>query len=461
MSMQTNDSPDDGAGAGALPGRAADAWSTARRCRCSPACSRSSATATSRASAKRCTAHATHCRPTARTTSRRWRTRRSPTPRRCKRRRFMACTTSIGPGATNMVTAAALAHVNRLPVLLLPGDIFASRRPDPVLQQVEDFGDPTVTANDCFRPVSRYWDRIMRPEQLLRSLPQAMSRADRSRRLRAGHARAAAGRAGGGLGLSARVLRAAHCTFRRSPAPTARQLAAAADLLARAKRPLIIAGGGVHYARRLRRAGAVRDAPRHSGRRDAGRQGRAALGSSAATSARSASPARPPRTRSPPRPTSIIAVGTRLQDFTTGSHTLFQNPQRASSRSTSAGSTPSRAARSPCRAMPRAALAELDALLGEPRGRALDSRSASSRSRAAWHDAVDAATAGRRRQAADGRAGAGRRQPRDRPRTARSSAPPAVCPASCTSCGARRTAAAITSSTATRAWATRSPAASA
>ena len=92
-----------------------------------------------------------------------------------KRRRFMACTTSIGPGATNMVTAAALAHVNRLPVLLLPGDVFASRRPDPVLQQVEDFGDPTVTANDCFRPVSRYWDRITRPEQLLRSLPQAMS----------------------------------------------------------------------------------------------------------------------------------------------------------------------------------------------------------------------------------------------------------------------------------------------
>ena len=73
-----------------------------------------------------------------------------------KRRQFMACTTSIGPGATNMVTAAALAHVNRLPVLLLPGDVFASRRPDPVLQQVEDFSDPTVTANDCFRPVSRY-----------------------------------------------------------------------------------------------------------------------------------------------------------------------------------------------------------------------------------------------------------------------------------------------------------------
>ena len=86
------------------------------------------------------------------------------------RKRVMAVTSSIGPGATNMVTAAALAHVNRLPVLLLPGDVFASRRPDPVLQQIEDFGDPTVTANDAFRPVSRYWDRITRPEQLLDSL---------------------------------------------------------------------------------------------------------------------------------------------------------------------------------------------------------------------------------------------------------------------------------------------------
>src|SRR5580658_3280157 len=92
-----------------------------------------------------------------------------------RRRRAMACTTSIGPGATNLVTAAALAHVNRLPVLLLPGDVFASRRPDPVLQQIEDPGDGTVTANDCFKPVSRYFDRISRPEQILQALPMAMS----------------------------------------------------------------------------------------------------------------------------------------------------------------------------------------------------------------------------------------------------------------------------------------------
>src|ERR1700688_3416656 len=90
------------------------------------------------------------------------------------RRRMMACTTSIGPGATNLITAAALAHVNRLPVLFLPGDIFVSRDPDPVLQQLEDFSDGTISANDCFRPVSRYFDRILQPSQLITSLPRAV-----------------------------------------------------------------------------------------------------------------------------------------------------------------------------------------------------------------------------------------------------------------------------------------------
>ena len=90
------------------------------------------------------------------------------------RQRMMACTSSIGPGATNMITSAALAHVNRLPVLLLPGDYFASRTPDPVLQQLEDFSDPTISVNDCFKPVSRYFDRIMRPEQIINSLPVAI-----------------------------------------------------------------------------------------------------------------------------------------------------------------------------------------------------------------------------------------------------------------------------------------------
>src|SRR5690606_29693003 len=86
----------------------------------------------------------------------------------------LACTSSIGPGATNMVTGAATATINRLPVLLLPGDYFANRRPAPVLQQLEYPGGPDISVNDCFRPVSRFWDRLTRPEQILTSLPEAM-----------------------------------------------------------------------------------------------------------------------------------------------------------------------------------------------------------------------------------------------------------------------------------------------
>ena len=91
-----------------------------------------------------------------------------------RRRQIMVATSSIGPGALNMVTAAGVAHANRLPLLLLAGDTFASRIPDPVLQQVEHFHDPTITVNDAFKPVVRYWDRIVRPEQLLHSLPHAV-----------------------------------------------------------------------------------------------------------------------------------------------------------------------------------------------------------------------------------------------------------------------------------------------
>ena len=91
-----------------------------------------------------------------------------------RRDRAMMVTSSIGPGATNMVTACALAYVNRLPVLFVPGDVFAHRGPDPVLQQPENFADGTVTSTDTFRPVSRYFDRITRPEQLLTALPRAL-----------------------------------------------------------------------------------------------------------------------------------------------------------------------------------------------------------------------------------------------------------------------------------------------
>ncbi|GFE85938.1 3D-(3,5/4)-trihydroxycyclohexane-1,2-dione acylhydrolase (decyclizing) [Steroidobacter agaridevorans] len=243
-----------------------------------------------------------------------------------RRRRFMACTTSIGPGATNMVTAAALAHVNRLPVLLLPGDVFASRRPDPVLQQVEDFGDPTVTANDCFRPVSRYWDRISRPEQLMRSLPQAL-----------GVLTDPAECGPVTLALPQDVQAEAweypisffqpriHELTRLGP--DTRQLTAAAEAIRRAKQPLIIAGGGVHYAQACETL--ARFAERFSIPVAETQAGKGALrwnhpqnvgsigvtGSSAANElARDADV--------------IIAIGTRLQDFTTASSSLFRNPRR-------------------------------------------------------------------------------------------------------------------------------------
>src|SRR5215471_18777854 len=163
-----------------------------------------------------------------------------------RRRRVMACTTSIGPGATNMVTAAALAHANRLPVLLLPGDVFAGRGPDPVLQQIEAFGDPTLSVNDCFRPVSRWWDRITRAEQILESLPQAM---------RVLTDPATCGPVTVALPQDVQteaydypeVFFAPRCWRFRRPPPDPAQLAEAAEALSRAHAPLIIAGGGVHY----------------------------------------------------------------------------------------------------------------------------------------------------------------------------------------------------------------------
>src|SRR6185503_10369968 len=160
------------------------------------------------------------------------------------RRRMMACTSSIGPGATNMVTAAAVAHVNRLPVLFLPGDVFANRRPDPVLQQLEAFSDPGASVNDCFRPVSRYFDRIARPEQILTSAPAA---------LRVLLDPAECGPVT--LALPQDVQTEAHDYpaefFRRRqhrirrPSPDAAELEAALKVLKAAKRPMIVAGGGV------------------------------------------------------------------------------------------------------------------------------------------------------------------------------------------------------------------------
>src|ERR671932_994144 len=164
-----------------------------------------------------------------------------------KRRQIMVATSSIGPGATNMVTAAGVAHTNRLPVLLLPGDTFTGRGPDPVLQQVEHFGDPTTTVNDAFRAVSRYFDRITRPEQLLSTLPQV--------------ARVLTDPADCGPVVLAlpQDVQAEEYEFPAAmfaerthrvprPRPDLAALAEAAQLLRAARRPLLVAGGGARYS---------------------------------------------------------------------------------------------------------------------------------------------------------------------------------------------------------------------
>ncbi|SDQ85873.1 3D-(3,5/4)-trihydroxycyclohexane-1,2-dione acylhydrolase (decyclizing) [Pseudovibrio sp. Tun.PSC04-5.I4] len=242
------------------------------------------------------------------------------------RRRAMAVTTSIGPGATNMVTAAALAHVNRLPVLMLPGDVFANRAPDPVLQQVEDFQDGTVSASDCFRPVSRYFDRIQRPEQLLTALPRAM--AVLTDPVECGPVT---------LSMCQDVQAQAYdwplsffeertLSFRR-PAPDADELANAVAALRTAKNPMIIAGGGVHYSlateelKRFAETHTVPVAETQAGKSALPWDHALNLGSVGVTGSSAANAVAEEADL-------ILAVGTRLQDFTTGSWSLFKNPDR-------------------------------------------------------------------------------------------------------------------------------------
>lgn len=242
------------------------------------------------------------------------------------RKRLMAATSSIGPGATNMVTAAALAHVNRLPILLLPGDTFATREPDPVLQQVEHFGDPTISVNDCFRPVSRYFDRISRPEQLLTSLPQAIATL-----LDPEHCGPAT------LALPQDVQTFAYDypesffftrvhRIRRSP-PDFEELRQVAAALKQAKRPLIIAGGGVYYADACEALAAfaqVRGIPvaeTQAGKGALPDQHSCAVGAIGVTGSAAAN-------HLAEQADVILAVGTRLQDFTTGSRALFEGSDK-------------------------------------------------------------------------------------------------------------------------------------
>ena len=243
-----------------------------------------------------------------------------------KRRQIMVATSSVGPGATNMVTAAAVAHANRLPVLLLCGDTFTNRLPDPVLQQVEHFGAPSTTVNDSFRAVSRFWDRITHPAQIIAALPQAVATmldpADCGPAF---------------IGLPQDIQEIAYDypaeffeekTWQIArPRASADQIEAAVKLLKTAKKPLILSGGGVRYsgAEQMLADFAVRFgipiAETIAGKGGVVHNHSAYVGpmgiegtDAAKTLAEGADV--------------ILAIGTRLQDFTTGSWTTFARDAR-------------------------------------------------------------------------------------------------------------------------------------
>jgi 3D-(3,5/4)-trihydroxycyclohexane-1,2-dione acylhydrolase (decyclizing) len=240
------------------------------------------------------------------------------------RRSTLACTTSIGPGATNMITGAAGATINRLPVLLLPSDTYATRRQGPVLQQLEHPLSADVSVNDCFRPVSRFFDRITRPEQLLTALPEAM-------RVLTSPTEAGAVVIALPQDLQAHAYPFPACFFEERawrierPEPSPARIGEAIDLLKRASRPVIIAGGGVQYseaqaaltefasrfgipvAETFGGKGAITDDEWYC------LGGGGVDGNTAANTILANADL-------------VIAAGTRLTDFTTASRSLFQNP---------------------------------------------------------------------------------------------------------------------------------------
>ena len=255
-----------------------------------------------------------------------------------RRRRAHAVTSSIGPGSTNMVTAAALAHVNRLPVLFICGDVFANRRPDPVLQQIEDFDDGTVSANDCFKPVTRYFDRISRPEHILTALPRAM--------------RTLTDPADCGpvclafcQDVQAEAFDYPESFFEpqvwriRRPEPDPVEVAEVVAAIRAAKAPVIVAGGGVLYSGAedlLADFAARRNIPiveTQAGKGATGWEHPMNFGSPGVTGSACGNEACAAADL-------VIGVGTRFQDFTTGSLDGLRQPRRASSsRSTCTATT--------------------------------------------------------------------------------------------------------------------------
>ncbi len=243
-----------------------------------------------------------------------------------KRRQIMAVTSSIGPGATNMVTAAAVAHADRLPVLLLAGDTFTDRLPDPVLQQVEHFGSPSVTVNDSFRAVSRYWDRITHPAQIIQSLPQAVATMLDPADCGPAFISLPQDIQETAYGYPGEFFAETVWTVPR-PRPPRDQVAAAAEILKSARNPLIISGGGARYSgaeEAVAAFAAERGIPMtetiagkgtvtHDSPIYAGPMG--IEGSEAARELAESADV-------------VIAVGTRMQDFTTGSWTAFRRDAR-------------------------------------------------------------------------------------------------------------------------------------
>jgi 3D-(3,5/4)-trihydroxycyclohexane-1,2-dione acylhydrolase (decyclizing) len=244
--------------------------------------------------------------------------------RQKNRLQTLACTSSIGPGATNMVTGAALATINRLPVLLLPGDVFASRVPDPVLQKLEAPHDGDLSVNDCFRPVSRYWDRINRPEQII---PAALAAV----RVLTNQAETGAVT----LALPQDVQTEAYDFpeefFEKRvwrvgrPLPDKESLERAAALIRSSRRPMIVAGGGVIYSeatealRRLVEQTGIPVGETQAGKGSMPYNHPLALGAVGATGTLAAN-------RAAREADLVIGVGTRWSDFTTASKTAFQNP---------------------------------------------------------------------------------------------------------------------------------------
>lgn len=241
-----------------------------------------------------------------------------------KRQRIGIATTSIGPGATNMVTAAGIAHTNRLPVLLMSGDAYTSRLPDPVLQQTEHFHSPSITANDSFKAVTRYWDRVVHPAQLLQTLPAVLDTlldpADCGPAF---------------LGLPQDVQGMAYDYPEqffvekvhriRRPQPEQDDLERAVQVILDAKRPLIISGGGVHYSKataELKHFITTHNIPvveTIAGRATVLQADPLNGGPIGATGSDSAN-------YLAAQADVVIAIGTRLQDFTTGSWSVFRNP---------------------------------------------------------------------------------------------------------------------------------------